>query len=436
MNKQRLVIIAVFFIEMILSCPEIAFSHVIISQVSHKNNEDNASMIIYHEGFNLQQVIDTVTPHSTIICSLNQQLEISTPIVISKPLTLKGLNARLPDHLGRQPIIQVESESVAITDFKLQGNASTVPQTERTALIQIFAGNFRIERGLFENSSKDGVEIGGRDSLSTIVGGIVRDIIGRGCVRDVVSLSGPSGPTPHLQNVLVENIRGYNSSKRGTVEVSDGCANVTVRKIYAENCLYAVDVQDHGKQEINRDILLDDIYALHCYRGIRTANHPQGHLNLTITNLTAVECQNTLQVSNTKNVKIENVCIKGYHGDGAAMSVKNCNGLTLHDITFLDCTSREDGLLIENCTDVTIDRVNILNSNSLSSGITFCISTNKVFRNLIVSHVCARDMHNAGIVLEKKNKDATLTDYIISNNIATVTDHIQGVNGLLINNIK
>lgn len=435
MNKRRLSGTLAFVMLIMLSSGFCVYPSDIGEMIRDKDKLAGKPALGFPDGQVLQHAIDTAAPHSIIFCDRNSQMVVSTPVVIRKSLTLRGLNARLPDRLGKTSIIQIESEGVAITDFRLQGNAATVPQTERTALIQIYAGDFRLEHGLFEDSSKDGVEVGPREGSPPVIGGVIRDIVGRGCVRDVVSLGGPSGPGPHIRNILVENIRGYNSSMRGAVEVSDGCSNITVRTVYAENCMYAVDVQDHSKQEVNRDILIDDVYAFRCDRGMRTANHPHGHSNLRIMNLTAEECKRTLQVSNTKNVTIQRICIKGYQGEGAAMSVTNCDGLTIRDITLLNCTSHDTGLLVENCDDVTIDRVKLQNSESLSSGVTFRISADKIFRNLIITNVSAQNVRDAGIILERKNKAATLTDYLISNNIARVADRIVGDNRLFNSNL-
>jgi hypothetical protein len=397
--------------------------------------QNEAPATIYTDGDDLQQVIDNAPHHSTVICNRNRQLVLSVPIIISKPLTLKGINAALPENLGNTPLIEVKSEGVTITDFVLRGNAATVSQDDRAALLTVFFGDFRIERGRVENSSKEGIEVDQQEFPNPIDGGVIRDIVGRGCVRDVISLGGPAGPEPHIQNILVENIRGYNSSKRGTVEVSDGCVNVTVRKIFTEDCFYAIDIQDHNKQEINRNVLIDDVYALRCTHAVRTANHLNGHSNLTLMNITAEQCKKTFYVSNTENVTIQNVKIVGYTGEGPAISVTNCNGLTVRDITLIDCTSREAGLLVENCSDVIIDGVMLKNTESLSSAVAYRISENRAFSNLSITNVHAKNTGDAGIVLEKGSRSTSFSDYIISGNITMVADRIGGTNGLIINNI-
>lgn len=391
---------------------------------------------IYTEGNNLQQLIDSVPDYSIIICNPNKELLVPTPIEINKPLTLKGLHARLPEKLGKQSIIEIKSENVTITDFELTGNANTIPQSERAALITVYTGGFRIERGLVRNSSKEGIEVDQREFPKPVDGGVIRDIEGRACVRDVISLGGPAGPEQHVCNVLIENIRGYNSSMRGPVEVSDGCVNITVRKVYAENCSYAIDVQDHNKKEINRHVLIDDVYALNCNHAVRTGNHPNGHSYLTITNITAEKCKKMMYVYNTNNVNMQNIRIISYAGEGPAMYVKNCNNLILRDLALINCTSKEEGILVENCNNVTIDGIRMKNSENLSTCVSYVISEDKNFSNLFISRVSGKDAQDAGIVLEKTNENAVLTDYIISNNIATVTDWIRGYNGLLINNIS
>lgn len=398
-----------------------------------------APTLIHPKGRDLQQVIDAASPYSVVVCDRNQQLTISTAVVIRKPLTLRGLNARLPDGLGKTSILEVESEHVTITDFVLRGNASTVSQEARAALLRIHAGNFRVARGVFENSSKDGVQVSPPASSSDIVGGIIRDIVGRGVVRDVVSLSGTSGErNPQVRNLLIENIRGYDSHLRGSVEVSDGTDGITVRKVYAENCVYAIDVQDHNKKpEINRNIIINDVYALNCRHAVRTANHRFGHANLTMTNITAEQCQDPLKVSNTDRVTIQNVRIIDHKGGGAAITVKSCDALTIRDVIIMNSESGGAGLLIQNCQDVMIDGVSLLQkTGGLSSGVRFRISKDRAFSNLRIHNVSAKNVRDAGVILENRNKKGPLADYIVSGNIARVSDRIQGTNGLLVNNIS
>src|SRR3954468_21948599 len=196
----------------------------------------NASLTNQPISSALQQKIDGAQSNSVVQCDPNQQLTLSVPVTIRKPLTLVGLHARLPEKLGNSPLVIVQARGVTVIDFELVGNADSVDQKDRAPLLVINAGDFRVERGWFLNSSKDGVMIDG-DELKgeDLVGGVVRDIVGRGVRRDVVSISGSSGNGPKIRNVLVDNIRCYDSDLRGAVEVSDGTDNITVRKVYAES---------------------------------------------------------------------------------------------------------------------------------------------------------------------------------------------------------
>src|ERR1043165_4801801 len=79
----------------------------------------------------LQKTIDDAAPNSTLACDPNRHMVLSAPIRIDKAITLKGLNARLPEKLGKTSLVIVTAPGVAITDFELTGNGDTVSQEER-----------------------------------------------------------------------------------------------------------------------------------------------------------------------------------------------------------------------------------------------------------------------------------------------------------------
>lgn len=405
------------------------------AQISEKWNK--GILPTFHSGTELQKYIDSVAPYSTVMCDRNQQLVIDSPIIIKKPLSLIGLNAVLLDGLGKTSILEVLSEEVSLLDFKLRGNANTVDQAERAALIRIYKSNFYLERGLFENSSKDGVQISPMKNSEDIDGGVVRDIVGRGCVRDVISIGGSHlDQSAYVRNLLVDNIRGYDSSLRGSVEVSDGSENITVRKIYAENCIYAVDWQDHSrKTEINRNVLIDDVYALNCRYAIRNAVHDFGHTNLTLTNIIAEKCQEPFKLANTSNLKVQNVRIIDHQGNKNPIVIRNCTGLTIQNVSVVNSTSDKEGILIENCEDVLVDGVTFSgNVENLATGLVYSIDENRIFKNLRITNVNSKSIQKEGIIL-KKDKNARLENFIISGNISKIKDLIKGDKGLVINNL-
>jgi hypothetical protein len=373
----------------------------------------------------LQQVLDAAPPNATVYCDPNREAVLTAPVRISKPVTLWGLNARLPEKLGKTPLLVVAASGVAITNFKLRGNVDSVPQSERAPLIVIAAGDFRIEKGELIDSSKDGLMISGDDAGSDIVGGVIRDLVGRRVTRDLVSIGGSSGSSRfRIRNVLVDNVRAYGSALRGAVEVSDGADNVTVRKVYAEDSVYAVDVQDHGKPgQVNSNVVIEDVYALRCKHALRTANRPLGHSYLTIRDITAKECAESIVISNTDNVTVTNVRVIDHKGPAAPVAVRNANGFTLRDVLIENTAVKTPGVLLHNVDGALIDGVVLRGSTgTLTSAVTYRIDADKAFSGLRISNVFAPGLA-AGILLESSGA-ARLRDRILHGNLAAVRDLI------------
>jgi hypothetical protein len=304
----------------------------------------------------------------------------------------------------------------------------------------IHAGDFRVERGRFLNSSKDGVMIDGDGaSDEDIVGGVVRDIVGRGVVRDVVSISGSSGKGRKIRNVLVENVRCYDSRLRGAVEVSDGTDNITVRKVYAESAIYALDVQDHKQpDQSNGNVVIEDVYALKCKHAIRTANSRQGHANLTVRDITARQCLIPVQISHTANVHLSNVRVLDHESGKTPVQIDDCSGLVLRDVVIENAVIKGPAVLLENCDEMLFDGLSLRGPlETLTSAICYRITAKETFTGLRVRNVSARGLAQAGIVLEATGKESgTLTDYLVAGNLATVDDRIKGQRGILADNLK
>ncbi|MEI9865042.1 MAG: hypothetical protein WDN00_10905 [Limisphaerales bacterium] len=134
----------------------------------------------------LQQTLDAAPPNSVIVFNPNQQLILSAPLKVNQPLTLRGLNARLPEKLGKSPLVTVTASGVTIEDFQLYGNTESVGQEERAPLIYIQASDFRVQHGLVVNSSRHGIYAAPDQKTDDLYGGVIRDIVGRGnarCVR-------------------------------------------------------------------------------------------------------------------------------------------------------------------------------------------------------------------------------------------------------------
>lgn len=388
----------------------------------------------------LQEAVDAAPLHAVVQCDPNQQLTLSTPVIIRNPMTLVGLRARLPEKLGNTSLLIVEAKGVTVTDFELTGNAESVPQSERAPLMVIHAGDFRVERGQFLNSSKDGVMIDGDGSKDEdITGGVVRDIVGRGVVRDVVSISGGSGDGRKIRNVLVDNVRCYDSRLRGAVEVSDGTDNITVRKIYAESAVYALDVQDHKKPgQSNVNVVIEDVYAVRCKHAIRTANSRKGHANLTVRDITAQQCTIPVQISHTANVHLSNVRVLDHDSEKPPIQIQDCQGVFVRDVVVENVVVKGPAILLENCDETLLDGFTLRGqTNTLASAVRFRLTTKETLTGLRISNVSARGLTEAGIVLDASARQpGTLTDYLITGNLATVEDRIRGERAIVTGNLR
>ncbi|HMP77249.1 MAG TPA: hypothetical protein PKE12_13215 [Kiritimatiellia bacterium] len=309
------------------------------------------------DGSDLQAFIDAAPERAVISCDPGVELVLDGSIHIAQTLTLRGLRARLPDGLGRTPLLVVTADDAVLEDLVLSGNHPTVPQDERSPILLIHGSRFRVERCRFSDSTKDGVLVTPANGVE-IDGGVVRDIAAFRMGRDAVSIAGDNRGA-RVRNVRIERVRLLGGFRRGALEISDGTENISARDIYAEDAVYAVDVQDHGGASApNRNILLEDIAAVDCRHLIRTLNTPRDHANLTLRRGSAIRCLRPLAISNTDNVRIEavrvvakpgvsespiqlqacrNVLVRGIYLEGfarapAAVAAKQCRNVVVEDV--------------------------------------------------------------------------------------------------------
>ncbi len=256
-------------------------------------------------------------------------------------------------------------------------------------------------------------------------------------MRDLVSINGGYNGKK-VRNVLVENIRNYQSKLRGAVEVSNGVDNITVRKVFAQECAYAVDVQDHrNEQQINQHVVLEDIYALDCRHAIRTANIPIGHHNLSIRNVTAERCPRPLQISHTEMVSLEGVRILDHpDSEYPPLDINNCDGLTVSDVKIRNSNYGGAALRVKDCETVVIDGLILMGETpSLSHAVHYLLTNGEVFRGLKITNVVAPQFEDAGILLSADEKGGSLENYLISGNLCSVQDDIQSASGTVRNNL-
>ena len=368
---------------------------------------------------NLQQLIDDAPAHSRLVFDPEEEYIISEGILIDKPLFIEGLTAKLADSAG-VVLLSVHSRDVVLRNLHLTGNAGTVTQEDRTPLIHVSRGGFIIEDSEFYNSSKDGIEVSNLDA-DPIVGGVIRNIVGSGNMRDLVSINGENDG--HINHLLVENIRCYNSELRGAVEVSDGTMNTTVRKIYAENSIYALDVQDHGYEgAINQTVVAEGIIAVNCRHAIRTANSPVGHSRHIFKNITADNCEQPLRISNIDGVHLEDVHIREHSGENPAVRVTNCDNVTMENIIISKSQSTGSGLLLQNSDHVFINHLHLSGGNN-DHGIMHSLTDGEVYESLMIVNSIISGTSKCGILLRTEN-NSNLENYQLSNNVAEVEDQL------------
>jgi hypothetical protein len=312
-----------------------------------------------------QALLDRVPIGAVVVCEQAEPLVVTKTLTITKPLTLRGLRARLPEKLGGMTLLVVKARDVVLADLEMHGNYDSVDQKDRAPFIHFEAGGFRVERCRFFDGSKDGLNVTPRDGAGDIVGGVIRDIEGVRMGRDVVSISGGCGGQ-RVRDVIVENVRLQKGYFRGAVEVSDGTDHITVRHVRAEEAVYALDVQDHGAVQKgkaqpsapNTNVVAEDVTAVNCRHVIRTANHPLGHANLTLRNLTARNCRQPVLISNTRQVRVEGLTIVSEpRAKGPPITLRNCQDVALRNVRIVGLPDAVEAVDRQDSTDVRIEEL-------------------------------------------------------------------------------
>jgi hypothetical protein len=218
------------------------------------------------------------------------------------------------------------------------------------------------------------------------------------------------------------------------VEVSDGTDNVTVRKVYAEDCVYAVDVQDHkAPGQINSNVFIQDVFARRCTHAIRTANRPLGHANLAIDRVTAEHCAAPLMIRNTDGVILRDVTIVDHASRQPPIALTNCRALSVRDVTIKGGDDSGPAVVVTNCDEVLVDGIT-LRVASAAAALCYRVTSGATFSGLRVRNVFAPRSATAGILLERDGERGTLTDYLISGNVARVLDRIRGERAVIVGN--
>jgi len=203
-----------------------------------------------------QNAIDAASPHEILVADRTVQHTISDPLTVTTPgLQLFGCNLRLANE-ANENLVEIAADGVELMRFSLDGNRSNQSEDRQSnGVVVTGASNVTITNGVIEDVSRHGIRvvdlstptahIMGNDTAVGREGGVsdvtVRDIRIEAPYRDGCSIEGPD-----VSRVTVENVRTFDSTSRGSVEVKDGASDASVRGCHAANCRYCVALQDHG----------------------------------------------------------------------------------------------------------------------------------------------------------------------------------------------
>lgn len=423
----------------------------------------------------LQSTLDLCAPETIVQCECSEIAELAKTLVVRKPLTLRGLRARLPAGKGDMPLVLVAANGVTFSDFELVGNRSTVSQAQRQSLLVVQGNDFHVANGVFRDSTRNGLSVELSESApknSRLVGGTIENVDGYDCARDVVSVSGNSNDDERarwdcaIMHVLIDNVRCFKDLKalhpsekrskndekeeekrrdekgekngndprvdsRGALEVSDGTANITVKRVYAENSEYALDLQTHESKQKNKNIVVDGpIVARNCLRVVGTRTMPGTCSNVEIRNVTAQHCQCAVEIrQNIDGLRIENVVAVDQDVSTAFSTVfiAKCNQVDVKNVRLGRCNIARDRAAVEicDCSNVSVDAFAADPASKFYAAVRYEVNGKNDCKNVRLSGVDARSAYTAGIVLDRAGK-GSLESYTVAGNNCAVLDRIKG----------
>ena len=401
---------------------------------------DGTGPVLHVTEADIHDVIADAPPHAVIMADRNAEFVLEKGLEFTRPLTLIGLNARLPDGLGKTRLIDVRADGVTIRDFKLTGNVGSVPQNHRASLIRIAAEDFIVANGIMNHSSRHGVIVTAGLRETDIDGGLISNVRGDGNDRDLVSIESKGHRGLYVRNVTVRDVFCRNSLHRGAVEVCDGVRNIRIHNVYAESCHYGVDFQDHSAEaQYNHDVVIDGVFTRNCFYAVRTGLHMVGHSGLTIKNVVGREWRyrrhaHPLVITETRDVELFAIRIEGWHADQPAVYIDECDGLVVRDLVLRGTDSDAEAVKLMNSSNVVIDGLYLRENRKVPPhALLVEIRKPRPFRNLIVRNVIAP---GSAVTLRNAEGGGGLTDYLITGNIVRVEDMIRSATGVIHNNLE
>lgn len=232
-------------------------------------------------------VLDDATPGETIVADPSVVHTIDRPITITTDrVTLRGLNLELAAGTDEN-LVEIGADGVSFTDFHLDG-ARERQSTDRqsSGILATGASDVYVANGRVCDVSRHGLRIADTSDVTSpapdntifVDRGPVSDVTVRDVRVDNPRRDGCSVEGPEVANVSVENVRTFDSSDRGSVEIKDGARDALVTNCYARRCVYGVAVQDHGEYPTTNLRILGNT-AIECETAIDAqTSHPPANV--------------------------------------------------------------------------------------------------------------------------------------------------------------
>mmetsp|Transcript_23156 Transcript_23156/g.92535 ORF Transcript_23156/g.92535 Transcript_23156/m.92535 type:complete len:416 (-) Transcript_23156:289-1536(-) len=336
----------------------------------------------------LKDQIENAEAYSEVIGDGRCVWHESKPILVLKPMTIRTIRVVL-NSTNPVPLLRIFAKSVTITDFELVGNNMVISDSRMEALMQVFRGGFHIARGTFRNSTMDGVTVRSIYGGPPITGGVLRDLIGTGNNRDLVSLSTGNGGQATTKNIVVENIRAYGSRDRGAVEISDGVEDIFVRNVYAIDCYCAVSIQNRGRSELQtiRRVFVSNVIAVGSDFAIVSRVESIRHGDVSISRVIAKNCRKALELQNLDWVRVDDVRVIAPKTTGYALEIVNCKHLKIRDVSFVGGAEARGAIMVAESTDVRIAGITVDRSSNFLFGISIFKNNQETQSGLQISQV-------------------------------------------------
>jgi len=282
-----------------------------------------------------QTAIERAEPGETVVFTGEYKLE-ETLTVSTDGLTVQNLRVFLEDGTD-DDVVEIVSDEVTLTDFYIDGNRENQPGDRQSNGIRVTdASNVAVMNGYIRCPSRHGVLIwdecwdDGDHTYDDETEASTTDITVRDIRVDEPRRDGCSVEGGHVSGVLVDNIRTFESSDRGCVEVTDGVSNVLVKNCHAEKCCYVVANQDHG-HAATFNVQIINNFALEC-DSLIDSQHTLRHKNIDVLGNVGVRLQGKglggnggIHVNNVKNLRLSNNRINNINDIGIA--IRDCDDL-------------------------------------------------------------------------------------------------------------